>query len=353
MNLSEQPVLCTGKKQGKWKEGSGTKVLITGAGGFIGRFLVEEALRRGYEVWAGIRATSSRAHLPQDRVRFIELKYDDPPALTAQLATHVREHGAWQYVVHNAGLTKTVRRENFALVNAEYTRRVLEALEGAGCRPQKFLLMSSLSSYGAGDEKTRRPIAREDVRRPETAYGESKRLAEDYVERQTAIPWVILCPTGVYGPGERDYRMEIQSIRAGFDFAAGRAPQYLSFIYVKDLAEVVFRALENPAGRNCRYLVSDGKTYSDTEFARLVQQLTGRKHVLRLRLPLWVVFLCCLFSEGFGRLTGRAMTLNIDKYRILKRRNWTCDSEPLRRELGFSPAFDLRRGLEETLRHEF
>ena len=39
------------------------KVLITGASGFIGSFLVEESLRRGYETWAGIRATSSRARL--------------------------------------------------------------------------------------------------------------------------------------------------------------------------------------------------------------------------------------------------------------------------------------------------
>jgi nucleoside-diphosphate-sugar epimerase len=283
----------------------------------------------------------------------MDLKYDDPPALTKQLAAHVREDGAWQYVIHNAGLTRTVRRKNFTLVNAEYTRRLLEALDSADCRPRKFLLMSSLSSYGAGDEKTFRPIAREDVRHPETAYGESKRLAEDYVEQQTAIPWVILCPTGVYGPGEQDYRMEIQSIRAGFDLSAGRKPQHLSFIYVKDLAELAFHALENPASRNCRYLASDGKTYTDTEFARLIQMLIGRKQVLHLRLPLWTVYLCCLLSEGVGRLTGRAMTLNTDKYGILKRRNWTCDTEPLRRELGFSPAFDLQKGLEETVRHAF
>ncbi|MDR2138203.1 MAG: NAD(P)-dependent oxidoreductase [Tannerella sp.] len=329
------------------------KVLITGASGFIGRFLVEEALGRGYEVWAGVRATSSRAHLSQDRVCCIELKYDDPSALRAQLATQVREHGAWQYVIHNAGLTGSVCRKNFALVNAEYTRRLLEALDGSDCRPKKFLLMSSLSSYGAGDDKTLRPIAREDARHPETAYGKSKRLAEEYVERQKAIPWVILCPTGVYGPGEKDYRMEIQCIRAGFDFAAGRKPQHLSFIYVKDLAELAFRALEHTAGRNCRYLVSDGRNCTDTEFARLIQELTGRKHVLRLRLPLWIVYLCCLLSECVGRLTGRAATLNTDKYGILKQRNWTCDIEPLRRELGFTPAFDLRKGLKETIRCEF
>ena len=212
--------------------------------------------------------------------------------------------------------------------------------------------MSSLSSYGGGDEQTFRPIRRDDVQHPETAYGESKRMAEQYVCRQTAFSYVILCPTGVYGPGDRDYRMEIQSIRSGFDFAAGRQPQHLSFIYIKDLAETVFRALELAAVRNCRYLVADGQAYTDTEFARLIQELLARKHVLRLRLPLWAVYACCRISELAGRLTGRAMTLNTDKYRILKQRNWTCDIEPLCRELHFTPAYDLRRGLEETIRSE-
>jgi len=55
------------------------------ASGFIGGFLVEEALRRGYETWAGIRAGSSKAHLQDKRIHFIDLKYGDQEALTAQL----------------------------------------------------------------------------------------------------------------------------------------------------------------------------------------------------------------------------------------------------------------------------
>ncbi|MDR3261450.1 MAG: NAD(P)-dependent oxidoreductase, partial [Tannerella sp.] len=182
--------------------------------------------------------------------------------------------------------------------------------------------------------------------------GKSKLLAENYVCRQNDFPYVILCSTGVYGPGEKDYRMEIQSIRRGFDFAVGRQPQQLSFIYVKDLSEVAFRALENPEVRNRRYLVADGDVHTDTEFARLIQELVRKKHVFRVRLPLWIVYLYCLLSESVGRLTGHAMTLNTDKYRILRQRNWTCDVTPLHRELAFRPACNLRRGLQETLQAE-
>ena len=54
------------------------KILITGASGFIGGFLVKEALERGYETWAGVRSTSSRANLQDKRIRFIDLKYCRP-----------------------------------------------------------------------------------------------------------------------------------------------------------------------------------------------------------------------------------------------------------------------------------
>lgn len=69
------------------------KILITGASGFIGGFLVKEALRRGYETWAGVRATSSRENLQDERIHFIDLKYNNREALTDQLKDFVRDAG--------------------------------------------------------------------------------------------------------------------------------------------------------------------------------------------------------------------------------------------------------------------
>jgi len=325
------------------------KVLITGASGFIGRFLVEEAVRRGYEVWAGVRASSSLEHLPEEHIRRINLKYQNTESLSKQITEHVNQHGAWDYVIHNAGLTKTTRKSDFFEVNAEYTRRLLAALSPPDCQPKKFLLMSSLSVYGGGNEKTLEPIRLDDPQKPDTVYGKSKLLAEQYVRGQDIIPYMILRPTGVYGPGDKDYRIEIESIRAGFDFVAGIKPQHITFIYVKDLANVAFQALENEAIRNRVYFVADGDVYTDTQFARLIQEIILKKHVFRARIPLWLVYIVCLCSEWIGLISGKPQTLNTDKYKILKQRNWICDTEPLRRELGFIPAYDLRKGLEETM----
>lgn len=325
------------------------KILITGASGFIGGFLVEEALRRGYEIWAGIRANSDRSRLQDPRIHFIDLRYHHLDELTAQLREFAQTHGPWEYILHNAGLTKTLDKQNFFRVNAENTHRLIEALAAADCRPQKFLLMSSLSSYGAGDEKTFRPIRSDDPQNPDTAYGKSKLEAENHLRSQTYFPYIILNPTGVYGPGEKDYFMEIQSIQSGFDFAVGSIPQQITFIYVKDLADVAFRALENEQALNRQYLVADGDIYSDEAYARMLQDLLQKKHVWHARIPMSLVYVACQCSEWVGKCLKKSMTLNSDKYKILKQRNWICDVTPLQKELGFLPAYPLRKGLEESI----
>ena len=209
--------------------------------------------------------------------------------------------------------------------------------------------MSSLSSYGRGDEKTFRPIHLDDPQRPDTAYGQSKLEAENYIRKQTYFPYVILRPTGVYGPGEKDYFMEIQSVKSGLDFAVGAIPQRITFIYVKDLATVAFLSLEKEKIENRHYFVADGDVYTDESFARMIQDILGKKRVLHARIPLGLVRIACHCSEWIGKLLKKSMTLNSDKYIILKQRNWICDVTPLQDDLGFIPAYPLRKGLEESI----
>ena len=92
------------------------KILITGAGGFIGGYLVEEALNRGYETWAAVRKTTSREFLTDERIHFLELDFTDSDALHNTLKCHIEENGKWDYVVHNLGLTKATNYIDFEIV---------------------------------------------------------------------------------------------------------------------------------------------------------------------------------------------------------------------------------------------
>ena len=60
-------------------------ILVTGASGFIGSYIVEEGLRRGYEMWAGMRGSSSKSYLQDERIRFARLDLSNSQKLQAQL----------------------------------------------------------------------------------------------------------------------------------------------------------------------------------------------------------------------------------------------------------------------------
>src|SRR5438045_3510699 len=101
------------------------KILITGASGFIGSSLVEEGLRRGYEIVAGIRKSSSKKYLADERIKFIELDFTNQKRLEEQLADFSNKQGKFDYVIHNAGITKAKKTQDYFTVNFQYTKNLV------------------------------------------------------------------------------------------------------------------------------------------------------------------------------------------------------------------------------------
>ena len=320
------------------------RILVTGASGFIGSFIVEEALRRGFETWAAVRKSSSRKYLTDGRIRFIELNLDDPDDLKDKLSGR-----DFSYVVHAAGATKCLHADDFFRINTVGTRNLAAAVTATCPNLERFVFISSLSVCGPVREKQPySDITAADTPRPDTAYGRSKLEAERALDAIQGLKFSVLRPTGVYGPREKDYFMMAQSIKRHVDFAAGLRPQDLTFIYVKDLVQAVFLAAEH--GRDgARYLLSDGNVYSSRTFSDLIQAELGVKGLLRVKAPLWLLRAITAGGDCLGRLTGRLTALNNDKYKIMKQRNWRCDITPAVDELGYEPQYDLSRGVRETM----
>ncbi|MBR1934715.1 MAG: NAD(P)-dependent oxidoreductase [Muribaculaceae bacterium] len=329
------------------------RILITGAGGFIGGFLVQEALRRGHETWAAVRKSTSREFLRDERIHFVELDFEDEEALAAALRGAINEMGApWDYIVHNLGATKAKSYLDFENVNYGYMRLLAVTLKDLDAMPRVFLLMSSLSVMGPGDEENYTPIKSDDVPTPNTYYGTSKLKAESYLTMQptdgTGLPWTIFRCTGVYGPHERDYYLMMKSIKRGFDFSVGYKKQLLTFIYVEDLAVAVMDALERGPLRKA-YFISEPRSYTQQEFRQIVLKALGKKRVLPVVCPLWLVKAVCSVNEFISRFTGKPQTLNRDKYKILKQRNWQCDTSDAARDFNFAPAHDLATGVAKAI----
>ena len=334
------------------------KILVTGASGFIGSFIVEEALRRGYDTWAAVRDTSSRQYLQDNRIHFIELNLDNQEELERELAEE-----RFDYVVHAAGVTKCLKRADFYRVNTEGTKHLVRALMALKMPLERFVYISSLSVYGAiREQQPYNDIREEDTPRPNTDYGRSKLEAErwldslnhsdesrTYREQVGEFPYVVLRPTGVYGPRERDYFLMAKSIRQHTDFAVGYRRQDITFVYVLDVVQAVMLACEwGQTGR--KYFLSDGEVYQSATFSNLIREELGRPWWVRITVPVWVLRLATAAGDVWGRLTGKISALNNDKYHILKQRNWRCDIGPARRELGYEPLYPLDLGVRMTIR---
>lgn len=333
------------------------RILVTGASGFIGSYICQEGLEKGYEVWAGMRGTSSKGYLTDPRLKFATLDLSNPEMLGKQLEELKAQMGGqgWDYVVHAAGATKCLDPQDFFHTNTEGTKNLVEALIAAGMKPGRFIYLSSLSVFGAiREEPVRRPtednpwvyapILDTDTPHPNTAYGQSKLKAEQYLASLTGFPYVILRPTGVYGPREKDYFLMAKSIKQHIDFAVGYKPQELTFVYVMDVVQAVFKAFDAPNAVGKGYFLSDGCVYSSRSFSDLLQKELREPRVLHIKAPLWFLHGVCAVNGAVMSALGKLTTLNIDKYQILRQRNWQCDISPARRDLGYEPEYSLERG---------
>ena len=320
------------------------KILITGASGFIGSFIVEEALRRGFETWAAVRKSSSRAFLQDERIHFIELDFSSETQMTEQL-TGLQ----FDYIVHAAGVTKCLDKADFHRINTEGTQHLVHVLKALQMRVERFVYISSLSIMGAiREQQPYTEICENDKAQPNTAYGRSKLEAEQWLATLEDLPYVVLRPTGVYGPRERDYFMMAKSIKAHTDFAVGYKQQDITFVYVTDVVQAVFLALEKGVtGR--KYFLTDGEVYQSSTFSDLIRKELGNPWWIRIKAPLWVLKMVCMAGEYYSKYSGKVTALNNDKYNIMRQRNWRCDIEPARKELGYDPKVKLEEGVRRSI----
>lgn len=322
------------------------KILITGASGFVGSFVVEEALRRGMEVWAVVRKSSSLAYLLDNRIHIV---YSDLSSV--EQITEALQGLSFDYVAHVAGCTKALKRETFYKVNTDGTANLCTAIMRMNPSLKRFVYISSLSIFGpVRDAKPYTDILDSDTPMANTDYGKSKLAAEQWLKEHCLVPYTILRPTGVYGPREKDYMMMADSIRKHIDVASGWSRQDLTFVFVKDVVQAVFKSMKSDKTVAKAYFLSDGNVYDSRDFSELIKKELNKRYVLRLVLPLCVLRLICAVSDCVSQITGKLSTLNNDHYNVLAQRNWRCDIAPARQDFGYEPQYDLAKGVKEMLK---
>ena len=144
--------------------------------------------------------------------------------------------------------------------------------------------------------------------------------------------------------------MMIKSIDSHWDFGVGFRRQMLTFIYVEDLASAIFDALASDHTIHRKYIIAEGRAYTQSEFRRIVAKALGRRFVIPVRLPLWAVYAASVVAEKYGIAKMQPSTLNSDKFKIMRQRNWDCSIDDAVEDFGFTPRFPLEKGIEATVK---
>ena len=317
------------------------RVLITGASGFVGYHLIVAALASDLEVFAGLRPSSDIKHLEGLNINYTFLDYQDKVSLQKEI-----EDKKYHYIIHASGITKAKNKEEYNKVNAEYSRNLALAAVSANTMLEKFVLVSSLAALGPLNDMTD-TIEDNSAAHPVTHYGESKLLAEQYLSAIKDLPLVIIRPTAVYGPREKDIFILFQTINKGIEPHIGKFKQRMTFIYVKDLAKIIVKSLFSDVTKK-QYNVSDGNIYSRYALADGVKKSLN-KRTWKLHLPVFMVTCLAGFMEWAYRNSSVIPALNKEKMHELTAINWACSIFSVKAELGFSPEYNLETGVAETV----
>lgn len=316
------------------------KVLITGASGFIGGRLRDELLASGSDVVAIRRPGSPRSKAG----RSVEADY----ARTADLERVMADEKP-DYVLHVAGVTKGSSYEDFRLGNVMPTRNLLAAIRSANPDSKRFVLVSSLASYGPSASSA--PHREENPPRPIEHYGRSKREAEQVVEEESGgVPWTIVRPSGVYGPGDVDYFNLFQSAMLGWNLYFGNRQRLMSVIYVDDCVRGILEAARHQNSANRGYFLTSEDQVTWEQFQSEVVRVVGRR-TRTLDLPEQIMSVAALGGELATRLDKKPRLLNLQKAKMGAQQAWTCVGDAARRDFGFSAEIELAKGIRRT--HEW
>ncbi|MBJ74713.1 MAG: hypothetical protein CMN31_25845 [Sandaracinus sp.] len=315
------------------------KALITGASGFIGSRLRDTLLGRGVDVVA-IRRKGSP---PAKTGRSVTADYADVEGLAEVMAEEKPD-----VVFHVAGATKGRTYADFRRANVMPTENLLEALRRAHPGVKRFVHVSSLTSYGPSDPA--RPIDEAAPRRPIEFYGQSKLEAEQAVEREGALPWTIVRPAGVYGPGDADYFELFRSAWRRVNVFLGNEKRWMSAIYVDDCVRGILEAATHEKTAGEGYFLADPEPITWGAFQEHVVRAVG-KRALKLNLPEALVTVAAHAGEAATRLDGKPRLFNKQKAKMGAQEAWTCCVDKARGDFGFETEVKPAEGTRRT--HEW
>jgi nucleoside-diphosphate-sugar epimerase len=318
-------------------------VLVTGATGFVGRWVVAALLKRGDRVRGMGRNETACGILESEGAEVVRADLRDRPAVVAACA-------GVDAVLHVGALSAPWGpAAEFHSVNVGGTEHVL-----AGCREYRvgrLVYVSSPSVFFDGRDHHDLTDDAPYPRRLMSVYSTTKKIAEDRIRAAAAegLATVTLRPKAVFGPGDTSLLPRL--LRAA---ERRRLPQIgdgrnrVDLTYVENVADALLLALESKAAVGKTYTITNGEHVLLWDLIRQVLRGLGLDDDLR-RLPYPFVYVLAALSEARAALFGGEPLLTRYTTALLARPQ-TYNIDAARRDLGYSPRVSIAEGVERTLK---
>ena len=312
------------------------KVLVTGAGGFVGRALVPVLTAAGHTVIATSRNPKT-----------------DIPGATLKTVGELGPDTDWQAaldgveaVIHLAARVH-VMSDNAAdplaenrRINTQGTITLGKAAAAAGVK--RFVFLSTIKVNG--EHTTGHPFCETDVAAPKDPYAIAKEEAEQGLRdmsAKTGMEVTIIRPPLVYGPGVAGNVAVLLAVCSkGWPLPLALVDNRRSLIYVGNLADAILKSLDHPAAAGKTYLVRDGDDISTSALVRHISAALDLAGMPGRRPCLWPVPPVLL--RWAAALAGKSAAAS----RLLA--DLCVDDTAIADDLGWTPPFSMVQGLKET-----
>ncbi len=332
-----------------------SRVLVTGASGFIGWHLTSLLVERGHEVTCLVRKTSVTDRLLALGVRLLQGDVTDCDSLPPAIAQS-------EVVYHLAGRTMASGAGQFHRVNEQGVANVVRAC-AQRTTPPVTVIVSSLAAAGpAIDGRLRTETDRPT---PVSQYGRSKRAgelaAENWADR---VPMTVVRPPIVFGETDRaTFEMFRMISRFRLHVVPGWGRSRFSLIHAADLAQLLVLAAERgdriPSGENGDstgyYFAACEEHPPYARLGRMMAEALGRRRMLIMPTIPSTIWSIAAVNQFLSTVYAQASALRLDKAREVRAGSWLCSPGRAVDQLGFSVAAPLADRLRQTAqwyRHE-
>ena len=319
-----------------------SRVLVTGAAGFLGSSLVDTLCRSGHHV----RAVFHDSMHPISHLGKVETVVAD--IRNAKSMQDVA--GGCGAIVHLAAKVHAVddpgSEKDYEAVNVDGTKHILDAAVRSGVN--RIVFASSVKVFG---EETNGCVDETQTPDPQTAYGRSKLRAEQLVSEYAArhgLTAVSLRLPMVYGPTKKGnlYRL-IEAIDHGRFPVLPHLSSVRSLLHVENFLEAVLRCLRVPRFRRAMYIVADTDPYCVTDLYDWLRGGLG-KAPPRWRVPLWLLKGSARCGDVIRAMGGDSAPLTTDRLAKLIGCAW-YSSSAIASELGYQASYSFEKAVPQLI----